>query len=195
MRFYPIFFRKDRSKRALYRFGTEVELPIQSRGLSRKVTEASAHEFAWVPLMSLVTAKLTADEVRKAVELFWATFLAKSEEELNDFYAPGSTVFQIAMGRSEPGRLGAMRRSREYFNPDTRMELKLSPIDIVLCGNDAGVASYTFQFQATGRDIGGKRLAEKLETVRATHVMHRDASGKLRIAHEHFSVPVASEAR
>jgi ketosteroid isomerase-like protein len=83
-----------------------------------------------------------------------------------------------------------MRRSREYFNPDTRMELKLSPIDIVLCGNDAGVASYTFQFQATGRDVGGKRMAEKLETVRATHVMHRDASGKLRIAHEHFSVPV-----
>ncbi|MGB7281508.1 MAG: nuclear transport factor 2 family protein [Candidatus Acidiferrum sp.] len=141
--------------------------------------------------MSAVDAKLNADEVRKAVEQFWAAFLAKSEEELNDFYASGSTVFQIAMARSEPGRLGAMRRSREYFNPDTRMELKLSPIDIVLCGSDAGVASYTFQFQATGRDVAGKRMAEKLETVRATHVLHRDASGKLRIAHEHFSVPVA----
>ena len=145
--------------------------------------------------MTIVTTKLTADDIRKAVELFWTTFLAKSEEELNDFYASGSTVFQIAMGRSEPGRLGAMRRSREYFNPETRMELKLSPIDIVLCGNDAGVASYTFQFQASGRDVGGKRMAEKLETVRATHVMHRDASGKMRIAHEHFSVPVVSEAR
>lgn len=141
--------------------------------------------------MSLATTKLTADEVREAVERFWAAFLAKSEDELNDFYASGSTVFQIAMGRSEPGRLGAMRRSREYFSADTRMELKLSPFDIVLCGNDTGVASYTFQFQATGRDVGGKRLAEKLETVRATHVMHRDASGKLRIAHEHFSVPAA----
>lgn len=141
--------------------------------------------------MSLVTAKLNADDVRKAVEQFWAAFLAKSEEALNDFYAPGSTVFQIAMARSEPGRLGAMRRSREYFSPDTRMELKLSPIDIVMCGADAGVASYTFQFQAAGRDVGGKRMAEKLEIVRATHVMHRDAAGKLRIAHEHFSVPVA----
>jgi ketosteroid isomerase-like protein len=39
--------------------------------------------------------------------------------------------------------------------------------------------------------VGGKRIAEKLETVRATHVMHRDSLGKLRIAHEHFSVPVA----
>ncbi len=141
--------------------------------------------------MSSVETKLTVEDVRKAVELFWATFLAKSEHELNDYYAAGSTVFQIAMGRSEPGRLGAMRRSREYFNPDTRMELKLSPIDVVLCGSDAAVASYTFQFQATGRVIGGKRMAEKLETVRATHVMHRDASGRLRIAHEHFSVPVA----
>jgi len=145
--------------------------------------------------MPPVASKLSADDVRKAVELFWAAFLAKSEDELNDYYASGSTVFQVAMGRSEPGRLGAMRRSREYFSPDTRMELKLSPIDIVMCGADAGVASYTFQFQATGRDVGGKRMAEKLETVRATHVMHRDASGKLRIAHEHFSVPVATEAR
>jgi ketosteroid isomerase-like protein len=141
--------------------------------------------------MPAVATKLTADEVRKAVQLFWSTFLAKSEDDLNNFYAPGSTVFQIAMGRSEPGRLGAMRRSREYFNPDTRMEVKLSPIDVVLCGDDAGIASYTFQFQATGRELGGgKRSEEKLETVRASHVMHRDTSGKLRIAHEHFSVPV-----
>lgn len=141
--------------------------------------------------MPLVSEKLTAEDVRKAVQLFWTTFLAKWEQQLNDFYSAESTVFQIAMGRSEPGRLGAMRRAREYFNPDTRMELKLSPIDIVLCGSDTGVASYTFQFQASGRDVGGKRIAEKLETVRATHVMHRDGSGKLRIAHEHFSVPVA----
>jgi ketosteroid isomerase-like protein len=142
--------------------------------------------------MSLVTVKLTADDVRKAVELFWAAFLAKSEDELNDFYAMGSTVFQVAMGRSEPGRLGAMRRSREYFNPDTRMELKLSPIDVMMCGDDTGIASYTFQFQATGRDLAGKRTEEKLDTVRATHVMHRDATGKLRIAHEHFSLPASS---
>lgn len=141
--------------------------------------------------MSPETPKLTADDVRKAVELFWSTFLAKSESALHAFYAPGSTVFQVAMGRSEPGRLGAMRRSREYFHADTRMELKLSPIDVVLCGTDAAVASYTFQFAASGRDLGGgKRSEEKIECVRATHVWQRDASGRLHIAHEHFSVPV-----
>jgi ketosteroid isomerase-like protein len=142
--------------------------------------------------MSAIASKVTAEDIRKAVQLFWSTFLAKSEEDLNNFYAPGSTVFQIAMSRSEPGRLGAMRRSREYFSPDTRMDVKLSAIDVVMCGDEAGVASYTFQFQATGRDLGGgKRAEEKLETVRATHVLHRDASGKFRIVHEHFSVPVA----
>ena len=143
--------------------------------------------------MALVTDKLTAEDVRKTIQLFWTTFLAKSEEALSGFYAPESTVFQIAMGRSEPGRLGAMRRAREYFSTDTRMELKLSPVDVVLCGADAAVACYTFQFQATGREMGsGKRAEEKLEIVRATHVLHRDSSGRLRIAHEHFSVPVAS---
>lgn len=143
--------------------------------------------------MSPATEKLTAEDVRKTIQLFWTTFLAKSEEALNAFYAPESTVFQIAMGRSEPGRLGAMRRAREYFSADTRMDLKLSPIDVVLCGADAAAASYTFQFQASGRDLGGsKRSEEKLEIVRATHVLHRDSSGRLRIAHEHFSVPVAS---
>lgn len=136
--------------------------------------------------------KLNSEEVRKTVERFWSTFLAKSEETLNDFYAPGSTVFQIAMGRSEPGRLGAMRRSREYFNAETRMDLKLGSIDVVMCGEHTGVASYTFQFQATGRDVGaGKRVEEKLDVIRATHVLHRDAAGKVRIVHEHFSVPVA----
>lgn len=142
--------------------------------------------------MSLATEKLTAEDVRKTIQLFWTTFLAKSEDALNAFYAPESTVFQIAMGRSEPGRLGAMRRAREYFHSDTRMDLKLSPIDIVLCGADAAAASYTFQFHATGRDLGGGRKnEEKLEIVRATHVLHRDSSGRLRIAHEHFSVPVS----
>ena len=135
--------------------------------------------------------KITNEEIRKAVEFFWSTFLAKSEDQLNSYYATGSTVFQIAMGRSEPGRLGAMRRAREYFGPETRMEMKLGPIDVVLIGNDAGVASYTFSFQATGRDLGGKRAEEKLDLIRATHVFQRDAQGKIHILHEHFSVPVA----
>src|SRR5229473_2873841 len=129
----------------------------------------------------VILQKLTNEDVRKAVELFWSTFLAKSEDQLNSYYAPGSTVFQIAM-----------RRSREYFKADTRMELKLGPIDVVLIGPDAGVASYTFQFQATGRDVGGgKRVAEKLDLVRATHIFQRDSQGKFRIVHEHFSVPAA----
>jgi ketosteroid isomerase-like protein len=194
MRFYPLFLYRFFYRQLFMASAPTPEFSPSKPLPSRKVTD-TRQTCGGESFMSLATTKLTADDVRKAVELFWSTFLAKSEEELNDSYAPGSTVFQVAMSRSEPGRLGAMRRSREYFGPDTRMELKLSPIDIVMCGADAGVASYTFQFQATGRDVGGKRMAERLETVRATHVMHRDASGRLRIVHEHFSVPVLNEAR
>src|SRR5271169_6990359 len=190
MRFYALFsFARFRT--IFIASATALELSILGFCPQRRVERARVRESTWESLMAAVATKLTAEDIRKGVELFWSTFLSKAEDELNDFYASGSNVFQVAMARSEPGRLGAMRRSREYFNPDTRMELKLSPIDIVMCGADAGVASYTFQFQASGRDVGGKRMAERLETVRATHVMHRDAGGKLRIAHEHFSVPVA----
>src|SRR5258708_6129784 len=135
--------------------------------------------------------ELTHEAMRNEVELCFTTVLAKLVDLLNSYYAPGSTIFQISMGRAEPCLLGAMRRSREYFRPDTRMELKLGPIDVVLIGSDAGIASYTFHFQATGRDVGGgKRVEEKLNLVRATHVFQRDSQGRLRILHEHFSVPV-----
>ncbi len=136
--------------------------------------------------------KLKSEDVQKAVQAFWGAFLSKSEQSLHAFYATGSIVFQVNLARSEPGRLGAMRRSREYFGPSTRMELKLSPIDVILVGKDTGVAMYTFQFQCAGRELGaGKKVDEKPEVVRATHVLQRDELGQLRIVHEHFSVPVA----
>jgi hypothetical protein len=135
--------------------------------------------------------KLTTEEVRRAVNHFWAVFRSKSEGALNALYAPGSTLYQIGMGRSEPGRLGALRRSREYFRSDTRTDSQLSAIDVLLIGSDAAVASYTFRFEATGREISeGKRVDEKLDLVRATQVFQRDSRGKLLILHEHLSVPV-----
>src|SRR5258708_34398507 len=125
----PITFTGQRSREAI-QYGRErgwTANPRDSRGV--------------------ILQKLTNEDVRKAVELFWSTFLAKSEDQLNSYYAPGSTIFQISMGRSEPGRLGAMRRSREYFNADTRMELNLGPIDVVLLGRAAGVAREPFHSQ------------------------------------------------
>jgi hypothetical protein len=154
MRFYPLFLYRFFRPWLVIASAPTSEFSPRKPLPARKVTDKTVRNPRGESLMSLATTKLTADDVRKAVELFWSTFLAKSEEELNDSYAPGSTVFQVAMSRSEPGRLGAMRRSREYFSPDTSMGLKLSPIDIVMCGAEAGVASYTFQFQAAGRDVG-----------------------------------------
>jgi len=80
------------------------------------------------------------------------------------------------MGRAEPGRLDAMRRFREYFRADTRMELKLGPIDAVLIGSHAGMASYALHFQGTGRDVGRKRVEEKFDLGRATHFFQRETA-------------------
>ncbi|HEX9457259.1 MAG TPA: hypothetical protein VF935_06450, partial [Candidatus Acidoferrum sp.] len=117
-------------------------IPITFTGQRSREAIQYGRERGWIAhprgSRGVILEKLTNEDVRKAVELFWSTFLAKSEDQLNSYYAPGSTIFQISMGRSEPGRLGAMRRSREYFKADTRMELKLGPIDVVLIGPDAG---------------------------------------------------------
>ena len=142
--------------------------------------------------MPIILEKLTVEDVRHAIEAFWGAFLAKSDQTLQSFYATGSIVFQVSLARSEPGRLGAMRRAREYFGADSRLEVKLSPIEVILLGKDSGLAMYMFQFHCTGRDLGGgKRVEEKLEAVRATQVLQRDDTGQLRIVHEHFSIPVA----
>src|SRR5271169_1569549 len=69
---------------------TAVDLQPWRPWASRRTTKERVYESPWGLLLALVTTKLTGDDVRKAVEL------------------------QIAIGRGEPGRLGAMRRSRKY---------------------------------------------------------------------------------
>ncbi|PYU40375.1 MAG: hypothetical protein DMG56_17760 [Acidobacteria bacterium] len=51
------------------------------------------------------------------------------------------------------------------------------------------MASYALHFQAPGRDVGGKRVEEKLDLGRATHFFPRETQGTMRILHEAFSVP------
>jgi len=82
-----------------------------------------------------------------------------------------------------------MRRSREYFRPDTH-GIKARSHRCRVIGSDAGIASYTFHFQATGRDGGGKRVRRKARSCARHSCLQRDSQGRLRILHEHFSVPV-----
>lgn len=133
-------------------------------------------------------AKLTAEQVKAAVERFWSAFSTKSEEALMDFYGHESSVFGSAAVRAEPGRLAATRRKREYFNPQTTVKATLGPIEVLLLGDTAAVASYTFQFHATKVAAATGTAEEKFENGRATQVFAYDLDGKLRIMHEHLSI-------
>jgi ketosteroid isomerase-like protein len=132
--------------------------------------------------------KITVEQVKAAVERFWGAFSTKSEDVLADFYGHESSVFGSSAVRAEPGRLAATRRKREYFNPSTTVKATLGPIEVLLLGESAAVASYTFQFQATKVASATGASDEKFEHGRATQVFAYDLDGELRIMHEHLSI-------
>lgn len=132
--------------------------------------------------------KLTLDQIRGEVQRFWNVFTAKNGPALTEFYGPESSVFSSVSGRSEPGRLAAARRQREYFHTLSQLRATVGSIDVVLMGDNAAVASYTFQFHAT--KVAGtlsQKTEENITNGRATQVFSYDADGKLRIVHEHLS--------
>ncbi len=132
---------------------------------------------------------MTADQIRAEVGRFWGRFTSKSEEGVEEFYAHESSVFGSTATRPEPGRLAATRRRREYFHPETTIRVNLGPVEVMVLG-DVGVASYTFELHATNvAGPLGKPIDEQIQHGRATQVFAPDNDGKLRIVHEHFSVP------
>src|SRR5207245_6347105 len=80
---------------------------------------------------------------------FWNAFSDKSATQLMEFYAPESTVFSSVANRSEPGRLAAARRQREYFHAKSTIRATIGSVDVILMGDNSAVASYTFQFHAS----------------------------------------------
>ena len=137
-----------------------------------------------------MSSKVTVEHVKAAVRRFWDVFTSKSAEGLADFYAHESSVFGSKGTRSEPGRLAAARRNREYFHSHSVLKAAPGEVEIVLLGESAAVASYTFKFHAT--KVAGmldKGSEEDILHGRATQVFALDPSGVLRIVHEHLSVP------
>ena len=132
--------------------------------------------------------KLTTEHVQGEVLRFWNAFSSKNAAQLKEFYAPESSVFSSVSNRSEPGRLAAARREREYFNAKSTVRSTLGPVEVILLGEHAAVASYNFQFHAS-RVSGslGSQVQENIEHGRATQVFAYDIEGKLRIMHEHLS--------
>jgi len=133
--------------------------------------------------------QLTADQVRAEVQRFWNAFAAKDSSALAEFYAHESSVFGSAATRSEPGRLAATRRKREYFGAHSSVKATLGLIDVILLADGgAAVAEYTFQFTASKvmTALGGT-TEESIKHGRATQIFAFDPDGKVRIFHEHLS--------
>lgn len=135
--------------------------------------------------------KLTADQIRAEVQRFWNAFAGKDAQALAEFYAHESSVFGSSATRSEPGRLAATRRQREYFGAHSTVKATLGVIDVVvLADGAAAVAAYTFQFHASKVMTAlGSTAEESIRNGRATQVFAFDPDGKLRIFHEHLSTP------
>jgi ketosteroid isomerase-like protein len=133
--------------------------------------------------------KLSADLVRAEVTRFWKIFCEKDSISLAEFYGHESSVFGSASPRSEPGRLAAARRQREYFGAHSTIKANTGHIEVqVLADGSAAVADYTFTFHASKvmTAIGGT-TEEDIRHGRATQVFAYDPDGKLRIIHEHLS--------
>lgn len=136
--------------------------------------------------------KLTAETIEGEVQRFWNAFAAKDAHALEEFYAHESVVFGSISTRPEPGRLAATRRQREYFHGKSVLKARPSMIEVMLLGDSAAIASYNFEFEATNVAIGGNGAAkseEKITHGRATQVFGFDPEGRLRILHEHLSLP------
>ncbi len=135
--------------------------------------------------MTSATAILPED-VRQAVGAFWSAFAQKAS--LEEFYCLEASVFGSMASRVEMGRLAALRRKREYFHPETVIDIRItSPVDVVVRG-EVAVATYSYEFHTRGARIGPNRTAdEDITNGRVTHVLAREEDGKLRILHEHVS--------
>ncbi len=122
------------------------------------------------------------------VRRYWQLFVAKDEPELLEFYAHESTIFGAFSARPEPARLALTRRAREYFGPRSILDVKPGEIEVVMLGDHAAVANYNFELHAS--HLEGRKGGEvHFTNGRATQVFGYDHEGRLRIFHEHLSLP------
>lgn len=132
---------------------------------------------------------LSPEAVRAEVARFWNAFISKSTEMLEEFYAHESTVFGTASTRSEPGRLAATRRRREYFISQSILRANTGIVDVVMLDDRTAIATYAFQFHASKLSNAARHQEEHIAQGRATQVFAVDTDGKIRIFHEHLSLP------
>ena len=118
---------------------------------------------------------MTAEQIKTEIGRFWNLFTSKSAEGMEELYAHEASVFGSAATRSEPGRLAATRRKRQYFHPQTNMTITLGPIEVLVLG-EAAVASYTFKLHAS--KVAGA-MGKHVEEMRGTILKLRALEAKM----------------
>ena len=134
-----------------------------------------------------MSAQISAEEVRAAVQRFWDILSGKSSGKLEDMYSPGALVFTGKAKRSEAGRFVAVRRARQSSAPELTAACELDPIEIQIAGADVAIATYTYRFHSTRTGNAGGREQRDTLFGRSTHIFQRDDRGALKIVHEHLS--------
>jgi hypothetical protein len=116
--------------------------------------------------------------------------MEKRTGEMARFYSYDSSVFNPFSTRSEPGRISAVRKEREYYTAKTTFRAEVtSPIEVQMVAENVAVASYTFRWTASNMEqqVLGKRFDKAVRDGRATQVFVLSSEGELRIVNEHLS--------
>jgi hypothetical protein len=137
---------------------------------------------------------LNPDVVRAEIARYWNLFTSKAGAIQDEFYAHECSIFPFRSLRPEPARLAAARREREYSGAGAALKVQVGFVDVVMVNETTAVACYTFEFYAEKFAKAGQGVTNyHYEHGRATQVFAYDREGRLRIFHEHFSIP-AGEA-
>jgi len=135
---------------------------------------------------------LTTQEVEAAVQQYWSACAAKDAEQQQAFYNRCAMVFTSSSKRIERGCIVSMQRQRQYLAKSTKLRIRVADVEVLPLGDNAAVALYTLQLHAQHIPMEGtvnQLREEHLAGARVTHVFERDGSGKLKIVHEHISMP------
>jgi len=138
----------------------------------------------------MVSTAIAVQQVESAVRRYWRVLAEKQTGEMSGFYSYDALVFHPFAVRSEPGRVSAARKEREYFDAETVFKPEIvGMIEVQVLADDLAVASYNFRWTATNlkQDVLGKRYDKAVRDGRATQIFRLTPEGELKIVNEHLS--------
>jgi hypothetical protein len=138
----------------------------------------------------MTSTSISTSQVESAVRRYWQVLMEKSIGEMESFYSYDSTVFNPFSPRTEPGRVSATRKEREYFTPQTTFRAEITGhIDVQILSDTIAVASYPFRWTAKNMELSvlARKFDKAVRDGRATQVFVLGQDGTLRIVNEHLS--------